>query len=126
MSAMSELVTTIGIRLRWGDTPGPGTERLLYSYIIPALILHAVAKNRSSYTCQELLDLIRGPATCSDLDVSRTWDVSRRVARMALVDECIVRSVQHQRGALNAGKRVTHIQLADRGKRRSRGIRSHR
>jgi hypothetical protein len=39
MSAMSRLVSVIGIRLRWGDSPGSDTETLLYCYIIPALIL---------------------------------------------------------------------------------------
>jgi hypothetical protein len=39
MSAMSQLVSVIGIRLRWGDSPGSDTETLLYCYIIPALIL---------------------------------------------------------------------------------------
>ena len=50
MSAMSELVGVIGIGLRWGDTPGSSTETLLYSYIIPALIivLFTLRRNRTT------------------------------------------------------------------------------
>jgi hypothetical protein len=50
MSAMSELVADIGIRLRWGDTPGPGTETLLYTDIIPALILVLFTLRRNRTT----------------------------------------------------------------------------
>ena len=39
MSAMSQLVGEIGIRLRWGYTLEASTETLLHSYILPALIL---------------------------------------------------------------------------------------
>jgi len=39
MSVMFELVQTVGIGLRWGGSPGSDTQTLLYSYIIPALIL---------------------------------------------------------------------------------------
>ena len=50
MSAMSQLVSVIGIGLRWGDTPGSSTETLLYSYIIPALIivLFTLRRNRTT------------------------------------------------------------------------------
>src|SRR5579859_3501891 len=87
---------------------------------------HAVAANRSSYACQELLDLGRGLAACRELDVSRARDVGRGVARVTFVNERVAGSVQHQRRTLHAGQRVTHIQLADHGKRCGGGIRSHR
>jgi hypothetical protein len=50
MSAMSQLVTVIGIRLYWGDTPGSSTDTILYSYIIPALILvlFTLGRNRTT------------------------------------------------------------------------------
>jgi hypothetical protein len=50
LSAMSQLVTVIGIRLRWGDTPGSSTETLVYSYIIPALILVLFTLGRNRVT----------------------------------------------------------------------------
>jgi hypothetical protein len=39
MSAMSLLVQTVGIRLRWGDTPGSDPWTVIYNYILPPLIL---------------------------------------------------------------------------------------
>jgi hypothetical protein len=50
MSAMGELVQTIGIGLRWGGGPGSSTETLLYSYIIPALILVLFTLRRNRTT----------------------------------------------------------------------------
>jgi hypothetical protein len=50
MSAMSQLVSVIGIRLRWGDTPGSDTETLLYCYIVPALILVLFTLRRNRTT----------------------------------------------------------------------------
>ncbi|HEX3802736.1 MAG TPA: hypothetical protein VHV75_07865 [Solirubrobacteraceae bacterium] len=39
MDAMSVLVSVVGIRLYWGDTPGSSPETVAYAYILPALIL---------------------------------------------------------------------------------------
>lgn len=50
MSAMSELVGEIGIRLRWGYTLEASTETLLYSYILPALILVLFTLRRNRTT----------------------------------------------------------------------------
>jgi hypothetical protein len=50
MSAMSELVSVVGVGLRWGGTPGSGTETDLYCYVIPALILvlFTLGRNRTT------------------------------------------------------------------------------
>ena len=50
MSAMSELVSVIGVGLRWGGGPGSGTETDLYSYVIPAviLVLFTLGRNRTT------------------------------------------------------------------------------
>lgn len=61
----------------------------------------------------------------SDL-TKRPRDVLGGVPRVALVDEYVVRSVQHQRRALDARERVARIQLPYHRERRGSGIRSHR
>jgi hypothetical protein len=50
MSAMSELVSDVGVGLRWGGGPGSGTETDLYSYVIPSLILvlFTLGRNRTT------------------------------------------------------------------------------
>lgn len=50
LSVMFELVQTVGIGLRWGGSPGSGTETLLFSYIIPALILVLFTLRRNRTT----------------------------------------------------------------------------
>jgi hypothetical protein len=49
-SAMWELVSVVGIGLRWGGGPGSGTETDLYCYVIPALILVLFTLGRSRIT----------------------------------------------------------------------------
>jgi len=46
---------------------------------------------RRTHPCQELLDLIRGLSTCRDLTY-RASGMWLRIARVALVDERVVRS----------------------------------
>jgi hypothetical protein len=50
MTVMYESVEGIGITLRWGGTWGGSTETLLYSYIIPALILVLFTLRRNRIT----------------------------------------------------------------------------
>ncbi len=50
MSVMFGLVQTVGIGLRWGGSPGSGTQTLLHSYIIPALILVLFTLRRNRTT----------------------------------------------------------------------------
>ena len=86
---------------------------------------HAVADGRASHAGQELLDLMDGPAIRGDLDVLRIRDVICGVTRVTRIDEGVVRSAQHQRRTLHAGKRVTHVELADHDQRCGGGIGSH-
>jgi hypothetical protein len=50
MSAMSVLVATVGVRLRWDDSPGSSADTLLYCYILPALILTSFTLRHSRIT----------------------------------------------------------------------------
>ena len=50
MNVMYESVEGIGITLRWGGTWGGSTETLLYSYILPALILVLFTLRRNRIT----------------------------------------------------------------------------
>jgi hypothetical protein len=50
MNVMYESVQGIGITLRWGGTWGGSTETLLYSYVLPALILVLFTLRRNRIT----------------------------------------------------------------------------
>ena len=50
MSVVWQLVTVVGIELRWGGGPGSGTETDLYSYILPVsiLVLFTLGRHRTT------------------------------------------------------------------------------